>query len=125
MIHLDTNFLIGALVPKSIESQKLIGWLRRSEPIAMSAVAWTEFLFGPVLPNDIALASGFIDECVPFDAEAATAAATLFNAGNRRKGSLTDCMIAGAAVADGAVLATNNVADFERFRAHGLVLEAV
>ena len=125
MIHLDTNFLIGALLRSSTESMKLVGWLRNNEPIAVSAVVWTEFLCGPVGEDDIATAAEIFGEPVPFGANAATAAASLFNAGKRRRGSLADCMIAGAALVGGARLATNNRADFERFEAHGLVLVVV
>ncbi|MEO7997591.1 MAG: type II toxin-antitoxin system VapC family toxin [Gemmatimonadaceae bacterium] len=123
MIHLDTNFLIGALVPGSRESATLVNWLRRNENVAVSAVVWTEFLCGPVTAEHIDTAAEIFGEPVPFDANAAIAAASLFNSGKRRRGSLADCMIAGAALVAGARIATNNRADFERFQEQGLVLE--
>ena len=125
MIHLDTNFLIGALLPGSNESATLVSWLRRNEPVAISAVVWTEFLCGPVTAEDIDTATEIFGEPVSFDVNAAIAAASLFNAGQRRRGSLADCMIAGAALVAGARLATSNRADFERFQEHGLMLEGV
>jgi len=125
VIHLDTNFLIGALLSGSTESTTLLAWLRRHEPVTVSAVVWAEFLCGPVGAADIATASEIFGKPVPFDGNAATTAALLFNAGKRRRGSLADCMIAGAALVGGGRLATNNRADFERFQEHGLVLEVV
>jgi predicted nucleic acid-binding protein len=122
MIHLDTNYLIAALVRNSVESQRLIGWLRGAEDVRMSAVAWCEFLCGPVQHSDVDMASTIVGQPVAFHGAAATAAAQLFNSAKRRKGSLNDCMIAASALADGASLATNNREDFERFAAEGLVL---
>lgn len=125
MIHLDTNFLIGAMVPESQESRALVRWLRQKEPVAISAIVWTKFLCGPVTAEHIDTAAEIFGEPVPFDANATTAAASLFNAGNRRRGSLVDCMIAGAALVAGARLATNNRVDFARFEEHGLVIDGV
>lgn len=101
----------------------LVGWLRSNEPVAVSTIVWTEFLCGPVESDDVDTALEIFGAPVPFDANASTAAGMLFNAGKRRRGSLADCMIAGTALAAGARLATNNRADFERLRAHGLILE--
>lgn len=122
MIHLDTSFLIRALVPRSIEGRRLRGWLRRREPIRISSIAWAEFLCGPVAPlvvEEVAEATG---EPAPFAAVDAMLAAELFNACGRRRGSLPDCMIAAVALHDGAILATSNRADFRRFSTFGLTL---
>jgi predicted nucleic acid-binding protein len=51
MIHLDTNFLIDALIPASAQEAKLVGWLSAGETIGISAVAWGEFLCGPPSPS--------------------------------------------------------------------------
>lgn len=122
MIHLDTNFLISAAVPSSLEARRLATWLRRAEPIATSAIAWAEFLCGPVTTIDIEAAATLAGEPIPFGADDSVIAARLFNTGGRRRGSLRDCMIAATALNDGAALATNNPADFQRFVAMGLVL---
>lgn len=49
MIHLDTNFLIDALVPGSPQETQMEAWLAAGETPGISAVAWGEFL-----PNDLA-----------------------------------------------------------------------
>jgi len=122
MIHLDTGFLIRALRRGSAEDGRLREWLGRSEPIGISAVGWTEFLCGPVEPNDIALAVRLVSEPLPLLARDAGMAARLFNMAGRRRGSLNDCMIAAVALRAGASVATMNVADFRRFEAAGLRL---
>ena len=49
-------------------------------------------------------------------------AARLFIAVGRRRALRFDCMIAAAAIASGAELASRNVDDFRLFVPHGLVL---
>jgi predicted nucleic acid-binding protein len=125
LIHLDTGFLIGALRRGSREDQRLRGWLAKGEFVGMSVVTWTEFLCGPVEAAGIDLAARIIDEPEPLVAGDALVAARLFNLGGRRRGSLTDCMIAAVAIRVGAELATTNAADFRRFEPAGLTLVAV
>ena len=59
---------------------------------------------------------------VPFAGKEATQAARLFNLTSRRRGSLTDCMIAAVAIGNAAALATSNPRDFRGFEAAGLRL---
>lgn len=122
MIHIDTGFLIRGLVRSSKEDQKLRLWLRGGEELAMSAVAWAEFLCGPLEDTHIDLAMRVILSRVPLGDTAAQLAAMLFNATGRRRGSLADCMIGATAIVADAALATTNGKDFERFEAHGLRL---
>jgi predicted nucleic acid-binding protein len=49
-------------------------------------------------------------------------AANLFNQTGRRSRSLANCMIASVSIRCGAKLATVNLADFQPFVAHGLIL---
>lgn len=48
MIHLD--FLVRSLGRDSPEDRRLRAWLGAGEPLAMSAIAWAEFLCGRDAP---------------------------------------------------------------------------
>jgi predicted nucleic acid-binding protein len=120
VIHLDTSFLIRALVPGSKEDRELRRWLARGETLAMSSIAWTEFLCGPAEPDAVAAVARFLDERVPFVEEDAVRAAGLYNESGRRRGSLLDCMIAAVALRSDAPLATANLPDFRPFAGEGL-----
>jgi len=124
MIHLDTGFLIRALVRNSPEDLKLRIWLKARTQVAISCIAWTEFLCGPVETSDVDLAARIISDRVPFVDEDAVMAARLFNLSGRRRGTLIDCMIAAVALRTGASLATTNSEDFRRLRSAGLEVVA-
>ncbi|MEO8681896.1 MAG: type II toxin-antitoxin system VapC family toxin [Vicinamibacterales bacterium] len=112
MIHLDTSFLIRALVPDSREDAQLRDWLTTETPLAISAVAWAEFLCGPLSAQDLSLAAAVVGEAVPLTADHAVRAAELYNAAGRKRGTFVDCLIAAVAVEEEAVLATANPKDF-------------
>ena len=120
MIHLDTSFLIRALNVGTSEDRKLREWIGVGETLSMSTVAWAEFLCGPLEESEIALAAQMVGHHSDFTPDHAAIAARLFNESGRRRGSLIDCMIAAAALTDGAPIATVNVADFCRFEDFGL-----
>jgi len=121
-VHLDTSYLIRGLVAGSPEARRLGGWIAAGTPLAMSTLAWCEFLCGPVDEGGAALAEKVIRQRPPLGVEEARAAARLFNATGRRRGSLADCIVAATAMLAGASLATANPRDFARFEAHGLTL---
>jgi len=121
VIHLDTSFLIRALVRGSHEDTKLRGWLSEGQVLGMSAIAWTEFLCGPLEATAVELAARVVGPQVPFAADDAVVAAGLFNTSGRRRGTLMDCMVAATAIGNGAALATTNPSDFKRFEQRGLV----
>ncbi len=125
MIHLDTSFLIRALVPRSVQDRKLRKWLSEGAPVGIGAIGWTEFLCGPVEPPHVALAARFLGEPAPFLAEDAEIAARLFNLAGRKRGSLADCMVAATALRNSALLATANSVDFAGFVAAGLKVLSV
>ena len=125
MIHLDTGFLIRALVRNSPEDIKLRDWLRSNTQVEMSSIAWAEFLCGPVEKNDIALANRIVPDRQPFTDEDAAAAARLFNISGRRRGTFIDCMIAAVALGAGVSLATTNPEDFRRLETAGLQIITV
>ena len=122
MIHLDTSFLIRGLLRGSAEDRALRDWLRDGERLAMSAIAWTELLCGPLAVAQRDLANRIVSERVPFLEEDAVLGADLFNESGRRRGSLMDCMIAASALLAGKPLATANAADFQVFASRGLVI---
>jgi predicted nucleic acid-binding protein len=121
-LHLDTSFLIRGLVRGSDEDSLLRTWLRARRRLAMSSIAWAEFLCGPLSDAQFALAAQIVSERLAFTENDARLASELFNRTGRRRGSLADAMIAAAAIRAGATLATANVDDFERFVPDGLVL---
>ncbi len=122
MIHLDTSFLIRALDAGSTQDRRLRGWISDGVTLGMSAVAWTEFLCGPLPSATLALADDLIGPRRAFTTGDATLAARMFNETGRRRGSLLDCMIAATALGEGARIATVNVKDFRRFESFGLQL---
>ena len=60
MIALDTNFLIHGLITGTDEAARISLWLETKEPIGMPAIAWYEFLCGPVSAEDIQLARAIL-----------------------------------------------------------------
>jgi predicted nucleic acid-binding protein len=53
MIHVDTNILIEIVTLGSPMAKKLTEWLKIGEQLATSAIAWSEFLSGPVNETQI------------------------------------------------------------------------
>jgi predicted nucleic acid-binding protein len=122
LIHLDTSFLIRAMVRGSRQDQRLHEWLRAGEGLGISAIAWSEFMCGPLEPGQVELAEAVVSAPAPFGDVEARLAARLFNDSGRRRGSMLDCMIGATALSAGAALATSNPADFQRFVGAGLNL---
>ena len=120
MIHLDTSFLIRAFPTGSPEARALEAWIDAEETLAMSAVAWMEFLSGPLEPSELEFATGVIDHHIDFAPTHAQLAARLFNLSGRRRRLFADCMIAATAIAENAPIATANERDFRQFEAEGL-----
>jgi len=120
MIHLDTSFLIRALVRGTQEDRALRRWIANGESLAVCSVAWAEFQCGPLTSSELAVAGAIIDGHRDFTKDDAETAARLFNESGRRRGSLIDCIIAAAAHADDAPVATANRAEFLRLSALGV-----
>jgi predicted nucleic acid-binding protein len=118
-VHLDTSFLIRALVPGSDEARSLSVWLVGGRKVALSTLAWGEFLCGPLPEGAEVVARRIARRHVPLGTEQATEAARLFNATGRRRGSFQDCVVAATALVAGAELATSERTDFRRFEAEG------
>ena len=123
MILVDSNFLISGTDSSSDPARQLAHWCTSGEPLATSAIAWMEFLSGPVSAADIADMRLLLDAGIlPFGDKEAAAAANLFNLIGRRRALRADCMIAASSLASGASLATRNLDDFRIFVPHGLRL---
>jgi predicted nucleic acid-binding protein len=123
MIHLDTTFLIGVVNRHLPVEQALVGWLRQGETFSASAIAWTEFLNGPVKPLHIQQMTVLIqDRVIPFGRNEAEIASQLFNQTGRRRTTQPDCFIAATAIRAGVRLATQNQKHFALFASFGLRL---
>ena len=123
MFHIDTSFLIRALLRDSPEDARLREWIATDRPIAMSTIAWTEFLCGTVDESVLSLAAQVVTQRVPFTQDMAVIAAELFNGLGRRRGTLIDCMIAATAFAEDAVMAAGNPNDFAGFEEFGVAVD--
>ena len=123
MIHLNTNYLIGLLVQGSPQAQDVDGWLAAGEILAASAIAWSEFLNGPVTPLEVSRVEWVLQfQILSFGRAEAVLAAELFNQTDRRRGSRFDCLIAATAILSQGEMATVNQSDFRTFVPHGLRL---
>ena len=125
MIHLDTNCLIGLAVPGSRVATEVDEWLGAGHSLAVSAIVWSEFLNGPVTPEESRRIEAVVQANIrPFGALEAAKSADLFNRSGRLRGSRIDCFIAATAMVEAAEMATVNQADFKPFVALGLKLIA-
>ena len=115
--------LIGLPVKGSVVALEVEGWLAAGKLLAASAIAWTEFLNGPVTPLEVSRAEAVLQSrIIPFGQGEAALAAELFNQTGRRRGSRFDCLIAATAILAQAEVATVNESDFKVFVSHGLKL---
>ena len=122
MTHFDTNFLIRATVAGSEADHRFRAWAAAGENFGISVVAWAEYLCGPVDPVLASIAKQLVPNREALLVTDAEFSAELFNRTGRRSRSLADCMIAAVAIRCGTKLATINLADFQPFVQHGLVL---
>jgi len=123
MIHFDTSFLIAVTVPGSAAYEQLRAWANAGESFDVSAIAWAEYLCGPLDATAATIARQMFPQPEPFLAADAVLAAQLFNKTGRRSRSMADCMIAAVAIRCNAALATANIADFKLFEPFGLKLK--
>lgn len=122
-LHLDTNALIALADPCLQLFQMAQVRVAAGDVPAASAVAWHEFVRGPVSEVDAARAGEWLGgRIVSLNRDAAEKAAHLFRETGSRRPSTADCLIAATAIQAGAVLLTANRDDFIRFEPHGLKL---
>jgi predicted nucleic acid-binding protein len=123
MIHLDTNYIIGLVTKESRLRPILEEWLRNREVFAVSAIAWSEYVTGPVSSQQIRDASAILQgRIVPFGEAEAIIAGKLYNQAGRKRALRLDSFIAAVAISSSAPLATENQKDFLPFVAGGLRL---
>jgi predicted nucleic acid-binding protein len=126
MIHLDTNLLIDLVTIGSPSLAVIRKWLENGEKLAVSAIAWSEFLNGPhTKPQKDAVHAILEGRIADFTAKEAEQASRLFHYTGRKRGSHFDCMIAACAMSKDVQVATRNISDFEKFVPYGLKLLAV
>ena len=126
MIHLDTNVLIDLVTIGSPHIVVIRQWLEEGEELAVSAVAWSEFLNGPHTKAQKDAVHAILEgRILDFTARDAEQASRLFHYTGRKRGSHADCMIAACAMTHQMRVATRNITDFEKFVPHGLKLLAV
>jgi predicted nucleic acid-binding protein len=123
MLHLDTNYLIGLVTSPFPLKPQVLAWFNAGETLAISAIAWSEFLNGPVTPQERRDAFGMVEGRIrSFDVREAEMAANLFNLTGRKRATQTDCFIAATAICAGTPFATLNRKDFASFVTAGLRL---
>ena len=98
-------------------------WLAAGQPLATSAIAWSEFFNGPVTPVEISRVEAVIESrIISFGRPEAALASDLFNQTGRRRGARFDCLIAATTILQHAEFATANQSDFKPFIPFGLKL---
>ena len=123
MIHLDTNLLIDLVTIGSPHIAVIRQWLEDGEELAVSAIAWSEFLNGPHTRQQKDAVQAIVEgRVLDFSAKEAEQASRLFHYTGRKRGSLAVCMIAAAAMTRDLRLATRNIRAFEKFAPYGLKL---
>lgn len=118
---LDTNALIALSDSDHFLFQRVESELRNGAEAVTCAVAWHEYVRGPMLPEDRSRALRVIQaRIVPLDRQDAEKAAELYNQTGRRRGSTADCLIAACAIRQNCTLFTANIDDFRPFVPFGL-----
>jgi hypothetical protein len=83
MIHLDINYLVASLVPGSVQAIQINAWLSAGETLGIAAMAWAEFLCGPVSAAHVWAARHTVMVFEDVNSVDAAKAAGLFNSTGR------------------------------------------
>ena len=122
-LHLDTNALIALSDPTHPLFLRVERRLEEGWTVGTDAVAWHEYVRGPLLQEDRERALRVIENRVSaLTRGIAEKAAELFNATGRRRASTAECLIAAACLREEAEMVTDNMDDFALFIGHGLRL---
>jgi predicted nucleic acid-binding protein len=117
--HLDTDFLVKALLGDGPERELLRAISDSPDEIEMSALAWYEFCRGPRLPQQEAVARSYLEAegVVQFDESAAARAADIFRRLGSPRRRAADVAIAAVAIGREARLLTGNTRDYSGIEA--------
>jgi predicted nucleic acid-binding protein len=125
-LHLDTNILIALLDPHSASYQQVLKSCEAGLLPATSALAWHEFVRGPISGEQMVLVDAIVGKRIqPMTRSVAELGARLFNATGRRRASTADCLIAACAIENKATLMTLNEEDFTPLEKFGLIINRV
>jgi len=125
LLHLDTNALIALADPEGGVVQLVRERVQSGMLPAASAVAWHEFVRGPLMPDELLRVERVIGARIqPVSRSTSELAARLFNATGRRRTSTADCFIAAGAIEQDTELLTADGDDFKLFASLGLKLVA-
>ncbi len=123
LLHLDTNALIALADPEGGVVKFVRDRVQSGMLPAASAVAWHEFVRGPLMPDELLCVERVVGARVqPVSRSTSELAARLFNATGRRRASTADCFIAAGAIEQDADLLAADSSDFELFKPLGLKL---
>src|SRR2546421_5222877 len=91
LIAFDANFLIAAIRERSEYGEQIKDWMFTGVSFQISAIAWSEYLCGPIDETRIEHARKLVANIEPFVEEDAALAGYLFNETGRRSRSVKDC----------------------------------
>ena len=114
MIHLDTSVLVDALTGPARLAPALREVVGKGERVLVSTIVLYEWLRGPRSEHELEVQARLFpnNAAVPFDAAAASRAASLYRRIARPRGREIDIAIAACALEQGAALWTSNAGDF-------------
>jgi len=112
--HLDTDFLIKALLARGSEQELLRAISDSTAEIEMSALAWYEFCRGPRSPEQEAVARSYLETegIIAFGEDLASKSADTFRRLGSPRRRAFDVAIATVAMARSAHLLTGNTRDY-------------
>jgi predicted nucleic acid-binding protein len=114
VIVLDTSVLVDSLTGEKRSSPTLRRVFERSERVLVPALVYYEWLRGPRLPQELALAERLFptESAIVFGPAEAALSAKLYRSVRRPRGREIDLAIAACAIVRDAELLTLNRSDF-------------
>ena len=67
-VHLDTNYIVGAVRKGSPQVAQIDAWEMAGVTLAVSTMAWAEFLCGPLTPGEVDVTAGLLGRPLPITA---------------------------------------------------------